>query len=79
MSALSIMYKWVLQYTMYPLKTTYTCLQCNLSNPDTLGTEESVLISEVVLISGVKFYTNMAFGTAKSDLFIKVSISGCPD
>ena len=35
-------------------------VQWNLSNPDTLGTEESVLIS------GFKSYTNMAFGTAKS-------------
>ena len=39
----------------------------NLSNPDTLGAEESVLIS------GVKLYTNMAFGTTKSVLFIEVS------
>ena len=35
--------------------------------------EESVLISEGVLISGVKLYTHMAFRTAKSVLFIEVS------
>ena len=50
-----------------------THVQWNLSNPDTLGAEESVLISEVSLISGVELYTNMAFGTAKSVLFIEVS------
>ena len=42
-------------------------LQWNHFNPDTLETEESVLIS------GVKLYTNMVFGTAKSVLFIEVS------
>ena len=34
-------------------------VQWNLSNPDTLGIEESVLISEVyILISGVVMYMN---------------------
>ena len=37
------------------------------SIPDTLGTEESVLIS------GVELYTNLAFGTAKGVMFTKVS------
>ena len=39
----------------------------NLSNPNTLGAEESVLIS------GVELYTDLAHGTAKTVLFIKVS------
>ena len=42
-------------------------VQWNPSNPDTLGTEECVLISEV-------------FGTAKCVLFIEVSLfQGCPE
>ena len=54
-----------------------TNIQWNLSNPDTLGTEESVLIS---LISGVVMYTNRVFGTAKCVLFIEVSLcQGCPE
>ena len=43
----------------------------NLSNLDTLGTEERV--PRCPDFSGVKLYTNMAFGTAKSVLFIEVS------
>ena len=35
----------------------------NLPNPNTLGTEESVLISEVALILGVEKYANATFGT----------------
>ena len=41
-------------------------IQWNLSNPDTLGTENSVLIREVsFLISGVVNHTKMAFGQEK--------------
>ena len=47
-------------------------IQWNLSNPDTLGTEESVLISEVrVLILGVVI--NLVFGADKCVLVIEVS------
>ena len=54
----------------------YDNVQWNLSNPDTLGTEESVPISKVsVLISEVVIYTQRDFGTAKSFLFINVSSS----
>ena len=45
------------------------CIQWKFSNQDILGTEESVLISEVSLISGVVMYTNW---TAKCVLFIKM-------
>ena len=48
------------------------CIQWSLSNQDTLGTEESVLFSGV-LISGVVMYTNRVFGTVKRVLLIKVS------
>ena len=47
-------------------------VQWNLSNVDTLGTEESVLIS------GVKLYTNMVFGIAKVSSFQGVLIRGVP-
>ena len=46
-----------------------------LSNLDTIGTVESVLNREM---SGVVKYTNVAFGTDESVLFIEVSsIQGC--
>ena len=48
-------------------------IQWNLSNPDTLGKEESVLISEVSWFQGLKLYTNMAFGTGKVSC-----LSRCP-
>ena len=44
------------------------CVDLVLSNPDTLGKEESVLISGVVM------YTNRVFGTAKCVQFIEVSL-----
>ena len=52
----------------------YACIiQWNLSNPDTIGADKSVLNSEVVK------YTNVAFGTDESVLFIEVSlIQRCP-
>ena len=45
----------------------------DFSNPDTLGTEESVLISEVSWFQGLKLYTNITFGTAKVSF-----LSRCP-
>ena len=48
-------------------------IQWNPSNPDTLGAQNSVLIS------GVEKYTNVVFGTAKTVLYIEVSFSECPD
>ena len=56
------------------MNTCTKCIQLNISNLDTLGTEESVLISEVrVLISGVAMYI---FGTDKCPVYL---ISGCPE
>ena len=58
----------------YIHKTARIHVQWNLSNLDTLGTEESVLISGVVM------YTNRVFGTAKSVPFFEVSLfQGCPE
>ena len=54
-------------------------IQWNPSNPDTIGPEESVLISEVSLISGVEKYTHMVLGEEESVLFKEVSLfQGCP-
>ena len=52
-------------------------IQWNLSNPDTLGAEESVLIS---VISGVELYRDLAFGIAKCPVYqLRCPYSGCPD
>ena len=56
---------------MYP---TNMYVQWNLSNPDTLGTEESAIISEVSPISGGVIYTNRVFGTCP--VYRGVLISG---
>ena len=45
----------------------------NPSNPDTIGPEECVLISGV-LISGVEKNTNMVIGEEESVLFREVSL-----
>ena len=63
---------------------TYIYIQWNLSNPDTLGTETSVLIREVSLFQGygiVVNHTKMAFGQEKASFIIieVVLISGSPD
>ena len=50
-------------------------IQWNLSNPDTLGAEESVLIG---VISGVELYTDLAFGIAKCPVYQGVLIRGVP-
>ena len=49
-------------------------VQWNPSNQDTIWPEESVLIREVSVISGVEKYTNMVLGEEKSVQFWEVSI-----
>ena len=47
--------------------STLKYVQWNLSNPDTIMTDYSVLNSEVsILISGVVKYTNVTFGSDES-------------
>ena len=51
----------------------------NPSNPDSIGPEESVLISEVSLFQGLKsIYTHMVLGEEESVVFREVSLfQGC--
>ena len=56
-------------------------IQWNLSNPDTNGAGESVIVSEVrgVLISEVEMHARVVLGVGKGVLFREVSsVQECP-
>ena len=50
----------------------------NISNPDTLGTEESVLISEVPWFQGLLCTQHGIWDSKKCPVYWGVLISGCP-
>ena len=60
--------------------TEYVCVWWNLSNPDTDGAEESVIVSEVSSFQRLKYMQDWyILGVGKGVLFREVSsIQGCP-
>ena len=69
----------VLNVGVYPSGFNGECVQWNLSNPDTNGAEESVIVSEVSSISEVEMHARVVLGVGKGVLFREVSsVQECP-
>ena len=58
---------------------TYIYIQWNLSNPDTLGTEKSVLIREVSLFQGYNYSKPHKNGIWAGKSGLDNNYRGCPD
>ena len=55
----------VVLHTVLYVSCSYTCLQWNLSNPDTNGADESVIVSEVSSFQRLNAYKSGSLGWEK--------------